>query len=106
MRALVLYHPQSDHVGLVEGFIKDFERFKSKKLEKVSLETREGADLASLYDVTQYPAILVIGPDGVLQKLWQGELLPLMDEVDSYIHDVDADYHGTNNRLVIEPLSP
>jgi hypothetical protein len=89
MRALVLYHPQSDHVGLVEGFVSDFARFKGRLLEKVSLETREGADLATLYDIMQYPAILVIGPDGKLQRAWQGGVLPLMDEVESYMHGLE-----------------
>ena len=89
MRVVILYHPNSDHVGIVEGFVQDFRRFKGKVLEKVSLETREGADMASLYDITQYPAILVIGPEGRLQKLWQGEVLPLMDEVDSYMRDFE-----------------
>jgi len=86
MRAVVLYHPKSDHGGKVEDFVHDFKRFKYKKLEKVSLETVEGAELAKLYDVVRYPAILVIGPEGKLQQIWQGEMLPLMNEVDAYVH--------------------
>jgi hypothetical protein len=96
MRAVVLYHPNSDHLGLVEGFVHDFKRFKDKELELVSLETREGADIATLYDVTQYPAILIIGPEGKLQKLWQGEILPLMDEVESYMHNFEPSYQLTH----------
>lgn len=93
MRAFILYHPKSDHAGLVEDFARDFKRFKGKKIEKISLETREGADLADIYDVTQYPAILIIGPNGVLQKLWQGEMLPLMDDVNSYMQDMSPAYN-------------
>jgi hypothetical protein len=85
MRAVVLYHPASDHVGLVEQYTQDFIRFKSRVLEKVSLETRAGADLATLYDITRYPAILVIGPDGVLSHVWQGGFFPLMDELSAYL---------------------
>ncbi len=85
MRALVLYHPQSDHVGIVESYVHDFQRFKGKSIEKISLETQEGANIANLHDITQYPAVLVTGPEGHLEKFWQGIPLPLMDEVDSYL---------------------
>lgn len=85
MRAVVLYHPISDHAGQVEGYVHDFKRFKGKEIEKLSLETMEGSELARLYDVVRYPAILVIGPDGRLQKMWQAPEMPLMDELDSYL---------------------
>jgi 3-deoxy-D-manno-octulosonic acid (KDO) 8-phosphate synthase len=50
----------------------------------MSIDTREGSATATLYDVVQYPAILVLQTDGYVQKIWQGEQLPLMDEVASY----------------------
>jgi hypothetical protein len=84
MRTLILYHPQSDHVGLVQNYVQDYIRFKGKVIELVSLETREGADLAKLYDVTSYPAVLVIEQDGHLMHTWQNGLLPLMDELSAY----------------------
>lgn len=102
MRALVLYHPQSDHVGLIETFVHDFIRFKGKLIEKISLETRQGDDLAQLYDITQYPAVLVIGPEARLQKEWQGIPLPLMDEVDSYMHDMEPQPREARR---VEPVS-
>lgn len=90
MRALILYHPKSDHSGIVEDYIRDFKNFKNKQLEGVSLETVEGADLAKLYDVTRYPAVLVIGPDGQLQQLWQEDHMPLMNEVDAYMRSYET----------------
>ncbi len=103
MRALILYHPQSDHVGIVESYVHDFQRFKGKSIEKISLETREGADLASLYGITQYPAILIIGPEGKLQKAWQGSVLPLMDEVDGYLHDFETIQREARTAQPIKP---
>ena len=85
MKAVVLYHPQSDHIGRVESFAHDFKRFKNRDIQKISLETVEGAEMAKLYDVVRYPAVLVIGPEGKLEKVWQEEVLPLMDEVESYM---------------------
>lgn len=91
MRAVVLYHPHSEHGGIVEDYVHDFQRFKGKELEKVSLETVEGSETARLYDVVRYPAILIIGPDGVLQKMWQAPIMPLMNEVDSYLPNYQRD---------------
>lgn len=84
MKARILYHPQSDHARPVEVYARDFERIKGKKIELVSLETREGADLAKLYDIVQYPAVIVSRDDSQLLKSWEGEPLPLMDEVAAY----------------------
>jgi hypothetical protein len=50
----------------------------------LNIDTREGSATATLYDIMQYPAILVIQGDGGVQKVWQGERLPLMDEVAVY----------------------
>lgn len=91
MRAAILYHPHSEHGGMVEDYVHDFERFKGKRLEKISLETIEGAEMARLYDAVRYPAILVIGPDGALQKMWQAPMMPMMDEVDAYLPNFDQD---------------
>jgi hypothetical protein len=84
MRLVILYHPQSDHIGLVDTYAQDFRRFKGRNIERISLETKEGADMAALYDIVRYPALLVIGPDGGLAAVWQGSLLPLMDELSAY----------------------
>jgi hypothetical protein len=92
MRAVILYHPQSDHGRQVEEYAHDFKRFKGKQLELVSLETKEGADLAKLYDIVRYPAVLIIGPNGAMQKVWEAPLMPLMDEVDSYLPDFERDF--------------
>jgi hypothetical protein len=85
MQAVIIYHPKSEHGGQVQDYKHDYQKIKGKKLELISLETVEGAEMAKLYDVTSYPAVLVIGQDGVLQKMWQGGL-PLMNDVESYFH--------------------
>lgn len=84
MRTLILYHPASDHIGLVQDYVHNYARFKGRAIEQVSLETKEGDALAKLYDVTSYPAVLVIRSDGQLVHLWQNGLLPLMDELSAY----------------------
>ena len=87
MKVLVLYRPNSEHGRLVEEFIHDFQRrHAGEHLEVLNIDTRDGSAMASLYDVMQYPAILVIQNDGVIQRSWMGEALPRMDDVFSYAH--------------------
>lgn len=84
MRAYILYHPRSDHSRTVEEYANDFERIKGKKIELLSLETREGADMAGLYGIVQYPAVIALRQDGQLLKNWEGLPLPLMNELAAY----------------------
>jgi hypothetical protein len=85
MKALILYHPNSQEARIIEDYVRDFERRKDKKIELLSLETRDGSSTASLYDIVQYPALLVLDMVGRIQKGWQGETLPLMDELAAYL---------------------
>ncbi|HSX44528.1 MAG TPA: hypothetical protein VLF39_00235 [Candidatus Saccharimonadales bacterium] len=84
MKAVVLYHPNSDHARIVEDYSIDFKKNKNHELKPLSLETPEGSETAKLYDILSYPAILVTQNDGQLIKDWQGLPLPLMDEVAAY----------------------
>ncbi len=85
MKVLVLYRPNSDHGRTVEEFIHDFQsRHNVQRLEALSVDTRDGSATATLYDVMQYPAILVLQNDGYVTKMWEGSPLPLMDEIASY----------------------
>ncbi|MDB5164402.1 MAG: hypothetical protein JWL89_28 [Candidatus Saccharibacteria bacterium] len=85
MKVLVLYRPNSEHGRLIEEFIHDYQsRHVSGRLEVLSIDTRDGMATATLYDVMQYPAILVLQDDGFLHKSWMGDSIPLLDEVAAY----------------------
>ncbi len=85
MRVLILYRPNSEHGRMIEEFIQDYQsRHRSDHLEVLNIDTREGSATATLYDVMQYPAILVLQTDGYVHKIWQGDSLPRLDEVASY----------------------
>lgn len=86
MKVLVLYRPNSEHARLVEEFVQNFQsRHGDERLELVNIDTRDGNATASLYDVVQYPGVLVVQNDGSLQRSWSGEVLPLVDEVIAYV---------------------
>ena len=92
VKLLILYRPNSEHATEVESYVHDFQRRYEvgRKFELVSLNTRDGAATASLYDVISYPAILVLADDGSMVGFWQGMPLPLMDEVAGYAHSASS----------------
>ncbi len=87
MKVLVLYRPNSEHASAVESFLHDLERrqvFEEGQLEILSLDSRDGAAAAKLYDVVEYPSILVLDDFGSIIRCWQGDQLPLIDDVVGY----------------------
>lgn len=88
MKLLILYRPNSEYAREVESFVRDFQRqFEAgKKVELVSVDTREGAANASLYDIFSFPAILALADDGAVLNSWVGMPLPLMNDVAGYAY--------------------
>lgn len=89
MKVLVLYRPESEHASAVESFLRDLERrhvLASEQLNILNLDSREGAEAAKLYDVVEYPAILAVDDFGSIIRSWQGEHLPLLDDIAGYTH--------------------
>jgi hypothetical protein len=85
MRLLILYRPHSDHGRMIEEFVREYQRrHQANHLEVLNIDTRDGSATASLYDIVQYPAIMVLQNDGNVQQMWQGDSLPLMEEVAAY----------------------
>ena len=85
MKVLIIYRPDSEHARKVDEFVHEFKRLHpGPKVDLLSLNTRDGAAMASIYDIVQYPAILALAIDGQVLNAWQGEQLPLMNEVAAY----------------------
>lgn len=85
MKACILYRPDSEFARMVEEYVHDFKQTKGYDIELIDLNTRDGASTASLYDIIQYPGVLVTREDGQWVKDWQGEQLPLMTELAAYL---------------------
>lgn len=81
-----MYHPESEFSRTVEEYTHDFARQKGTAIEPISLETREGAVMAALYEIVRYPALIVRQDNGDYVKHWEGEPLPLMNEVAGYLN--------------------
>lgn len=82
MRLAVFYRKNSEQERPILEF-KEMMRRRHPDIDIVDmdLDTKDGADEARLYNITQYPAILVTAIDGSMQGLWEGSPLPLIDEV-------------------------
>ena len=88
MKLLILYRPNSEHATEVESYVRDFEHRHNigGSIELISVNTRDGAATASLYDIMAFPSILALTGDGQMLNVWQGKPLPLMDEVAGYLY--------------------
>lgn len=84
MKVVVLYRSQSEHERMVLDFERDYESLTGRSLTLYDLNTRDGAAMASLYDVVNYPAVLALADNGQLLQIWQGEVLPMMNEIIYY----------------------
>lgn len=68
-------------------YAADYERrHAGSTVELRDVDNPSGQQTAELYDVVNYPAVLALADDGSLLQLWQDEQLPLMKELDFYLH--------------------
>jgi hypothetical protein len=87
MRVVFLYRSKTDQEGKVLDYVHEYKmRHPDLEPELLDLETVVGAEMAKLYGVYSYPAILAISRDGSLQQLWQSETMPLMQDLDAYAY--------------------
>lgn len=85
MKVVILYKPNSEGSRVVEEFAREFSRrYEDRRLDLVSVDTRDGSATATLYDVMKWPTVLALADDGQIIHEWQGESMPLMNEVSYY----------------------
>ena len=85
MRTVVVYKEESDHAREVTDYIRDFERQTGRTLETIDPESRDGAGFCRTYDIVEYPSVVALSDDGILQSLWRGRPLPTISEVSYYV---------------------
>ena len=84
MRTFVVYTEQSDHARAVTDFLRDFERQTGHGLDTVDPETRDGTATCETYDIVEFPSVVAVDDNGVLQNIWRGLPLPTISEVSYY----------------------
>jgi hypothetical protein len=81
MRITVLYQSNTEGERPVTEFAREYERRTGRQLDLLDVNTRDGANMATMYDIVRYPAVLALTDDGRMQQMWTEETLPLMNEV-------------------------
>ena len=85
MKTVVVYEDEREYSRTVSDFLRDFSRQTGHELETLDPMTKEGADFCRAYDIVEYPSIIALSDDGVLQNLWRGLPLPTISEVSYYV---------------------
>lgn len=85
MRVVVVYKDETDYAREVIDYLRDFTRQTGTELETIDPDTGEGSSFCSTYDIIEYPTIVAISDDGMLQNMWRGRPLPTISEVSYYV---------------------
>lgn len=85
MRTVVVYKDVSEHGREVSDYLRDFQRQTGKELAVLDPDTPEGSSFCATYDIVEYPTIVALSDDGILQQLWRGCPLPTINEVSYYV---------------------
>lgn len=87
MKVLILYRPKSESATALEAFVRDFKQgHEAAGVQVVDADSSAGIAAAELYSIVNYPAILALREDGSVAQSWEGEPLPLMDDVAYYTY--------------------
>lgn len=84
MRTVVVFKDNTDTARQVTDFLRDFERQTGKTLEAIDPESREGVSFCQMYDIVEYPTVIAIDDNGVMQNTWRGVPLPTISEISYY----------------------
>lgn len=84
MKVMMIYKVESDHARAVLDFLRDVKHQTGYELEEIDPDTAEGANVCRVYDIVEYPTIIAVDNDGVIQNMWRGLPLPTISEVGYY----------------------
>lgn len=85
MKTVVVYKEETDYARTITDYLRDFTRQTGRELETVNPDTPDGAAFCRTYDIVEYPSIVAISDEGVMQNLWRGLPLPTISEVSYYV---------------------
>lgn len=84
MKVIIVYKEQSDHAREVRSYIRDYQRFSGKEIETIDPDSPRGQSFCATYGIMQYPTVMVLNDSGVMQQMWAGKYLPMIDDVSYY----------------------
>lgn len=85
MKAVILYQPNTELESSVEEYVREFGRETGKSIALVDSDSTQGIDIAQLYDIMQFPAIVVFRDDGSFVDSWaERDKWPTVSELSYY----------------------
>lgn len=85
MKIVVFGREGRDYSRGVTEFVEMFKRkYPSQDITVKDPDARESITMLNALGVNQYPAVVVMTEDNRATQLWQGEPLPLSDEVAAF----------------------
>lgn len=85
MKAVILYKPGSEHDTSVNEYVREFGRETGKTIALVDCDSSQGIEIAGMYDIMRYPAIVVFRDDGSYIESWlDKEKWPTASELSFY----------------------
>ena len=85
MKVVVVYRQECDNAREVTNFLRDFSRQTGRIIEEIDPDSREGDSFCRTYDIVEYPTLIALDDNGVMQHLWRGRPLPTINEVSFYV---------------------
>lgn len=85
MRVVVVYKDGTDYAREVADFLHDFEHQTGHTLEGMDPDTAEGTHFCETYGIVQYPTVIALTDEGVMQQIWRGLPMPTIMEVSFYV---------------------
>ena len=84
MRVVVISRDATDYARSVEEWLREFQRRTGRELEVINPDSAAGISFCTAYDIVEYPSVIALTDDGVMQQLWAGTQLPTISEVSYY----------------------
>lgn len=84
MRVAIVYKYESDHARPVLDYLRDVKRQTGHDIEEIDPDSREGASFCRVYDIVEYPTVIVLDDKGSLHHVWRGLPLPTISETSYY----------------------
>jgi len=83
MRLAMVYREKSEMRMAVETFMRDFKEQTGGEIEAIDPDTRAGVAFCKTYDVTSYPTLLALTPEGTPAATWRHSL-PTISDASAY----------------------
>lgn len=84
MRLVVAYKNKRDYSSTVDDFLRDIKYQTGHDLEIIDPETLAGSQFCETYDILEFPTVMAISNDGIIQNTWSGLPLPTISEISYY----------------------